>query len=93
MAYKTSKSKKLVNGYATEAFVYRVVNDSEKRLDKRIDKVEVNLGKKIDRVLTHLDGIAGQFKKFDEEQTMLSSRVAIHSKQIKKLQGAVFATA
>jgi len=60
--------------------------DELKENDKKVDK-------KLDIVLDQLDSIVGQFKKFDEEQTMQSGRIATHSDQIEKLQNAVFMNA
>lgn len=47
---------------------------------------------KLDLVLNQLGSIVGQFKKFDDEQTMQSGRIAIHSDEIKEIQGVVFAS-
>ena len=48
---------------------------------------------KFDMVLEQLTDIAGQFKKFDEEQVVLSNRVSIHTDQIEALQIKVFGSA
>jgi len=39
-----------------------------------------------------LDDILGQFKKFDEEQTVISHRMIDHTDRIEKLEGKVFAS-
>lgn len=64
------------------------------QVDERMDDLEGRFNKtdnKLDIVLTQLDSLAGQFRKFDEEQTMQSGRIAIHSDEIKELQNVVFA--
>lgn len=37
-----------------------------------------------------VDGLAGDFKKFDDEQTVLSGRQSNHSDRIEKLETKVF---
>lgn len=80
---------------ATEDFVYktvyRVMGDSESRINKRFDKVEELAEKRFNKMMDQLDSIAGLVKKFDEEQTMQSGRIAIHSDEIKELQNFVYA--
>ncbi len=76
---------------ATEDFVYRVVGDSEKRIEKRFDKVEELAEKRFNKMMEQLDSTAGLVKKFDEEETMQSGRIAIHSEEIKELQNFVYA--
>lgn len=82
---------------ATEDFVYktvyRVVGDSESRINKKFDKVEELAEKRFDKMMNQLDSIAGLVKKFNEEETMQSGRIAIHSDQIRKLQNAIFVNA
>ncbi|MDO8340722.1 MAG: hypothetical protein Q7T59_01995 [Candidatus Woesebacteria bacterium] len=66
------------------------------QIDERLENVEGRFNKtdnKLDNVLTQLDSLAGQFKKFGEEQTMQAGRIRIHSDQIKELQGVVFPNA
>lgn len=84
---KPSKSK-----YATESFVYGVVNRSEDRLEKRIDKLEIKMENRFDKVMTSLVDIAGEFKKFDEEQVILAGRQRNHEDKIEKLEKEVFRT-
>lgn len=76
---------------ATEDFVYRVTNNLEKRVDDRFDKAEDLAEKRFNKLMEQMDSLAGQFKKFDEEQTLQSGRIAIHSDEIKELQNVVFA--
>lgn len=78
---------------ASEDFVYRVVSDSEKRLGKRFDNAEDLAEKRFNKLMEQMDSLAGQFKKFDEEQTIQSGRIKIHSDQIEELQNAVFPNA
>lgn len=40
-----------------------------------------------------VDGLAGDFKKFDEEQTVISGRQSIHSDKIERLEEKVFGQA
>jgi len=70
-------------------YKFSKVDDKLSSLGGRFDKTD----NKLDIVLTQLDSIAGQFKKFDEEQTMQSGQIATHSDEIKELQSAVFTTA
>jgi len=82
---------------ATEDVVKKEIEKLRIRMDSKFSDVQDTLGemklndKKIDRVLEQLDSIAGQFKKFDEEQIMQSGRIATHSDEIKELQNIVFA--
>lgn len=43
------------------------------------DDAMQKIDKKFDVVIEKLDGIAGEFKKFDEEQTLLSNKVSEHT--------------
>ncbi len=82
---------------ATEDFVYktvyRVTGDTESRINKRFDKAETLAEKRFSKLMDQMDSLAGQFKKFDEEQTMQSARIKTHTDQIEELQNAVFANA
>lgn len=70
------------------------------RMDYRFSQVDDQLGdmknnlcknnQKIDKVLTQLGSIAGQFKKFDEERDLLSDKAKEHTDQIEELQSVVF---
>lgn len=81
----------------TKDFVKNEIEKLRIRMDSKFYDINEKLNelkendKKIDKVLEQLDSIAGQFKKFDEEQTMQSGRIAIHSDEIKELQNVVFA--
>lgn len=55
--------------------------------DLKFEKID----NKLDRVLTQLDSIAGQFKKFDEERELMSDRLREHTDQIEDLQKIVYA--
>jgi hypothetical protein len=82
---KTKPSK-----VATENFIWRVVSESEERISKRFDEVEVKSEERYDKMMEHLVDIAGKFKKFDEAQTILSGRVYNHEDRIEKLEGLSF---
>ncbi|KKR26247.1 MAG: hypothetical protein UT58_C0017G0001, partial [Microgenomates group bacterium GW2011_GWC1_39_7b] len=43
-----------------------------------------------DKVMNHIDGLAKGFKKFDEEQTILSAHSKNHTDRIEKLEKKVF---
>lgn len=60
-----------------------------KNLEKKFD----NLESKVDTVITQLTDIAGQFKKFDEEQTVLSGQMSDRTDRIEKLEVATFGVA
>lgn len=77
---------------ATEAFVWRVFNNLEERIDKRFEQKEKKDEKRFNKLMEHLVDIAGKFKKFDEEQTVLSSRSKDHEDRIEDLEQAVYKT-
>lgn len=93
---KKSKSK-----VATEIFVRNEVEKLRIRMDSKFADVDETLSElkegitgndsKLDRVLTHLDSLAGQFKKFDEEREMMSDKIKEHTDQIEDLQKIVYA--
>lgn len=57
-------------------------------------ELKVNtLDQKIDTVITQLTDIAGQFKNFGEEQTILSDQMSNRTDRIEKLETAVFGSA
>ena len=65
-------------------------------LEQRFDGLEQRfdgLEQKVDTVITHLTDIAGQFKKFDEEQTVLSGQMSDRTDRIEKLEVSVFGVA
>jgi len=65
------------------------VRTLEKKMDQKFDNLEL----KVDTVITQLTDIAGQFKKFDEEQTVLSGQVSDRTDRIEKLEVATFGAA
>jgi hypothetical protein len=83
---KPSKTK-----YATENFVWGVVNNLEEKVEKGFDKVDKKAEKRYNKMMTQLVDIAGQFKKFGEEQTILSVHSRNHTDRIEKLENAAFA--
>ena len=62
------------------------VKSEVKTLEKKMDI-------KLDGVIEQLTDIAGQFKKFDEEQTVLSGQVSDRTDRIEKLETVVFGSA
>ena len=72
------------------------IGSALKPLEQRFDGLEqkINgLDQKVDTVITQLTDIAGQFKKFDEEQTVLSGQVSDRTDRIEKLEVATFGVA
>ena len=65
------------------------IGSALKPLEQKFD----NLEQKIDTVITQITDIAGQFKKFDEEQTVLSGQMSDRTDRIEKLETAVFGSA
>ena len=65
------------------------VRNEVKNLDQKVN----GLDQKIDTVITQLSDIAGQFKKFDEEQTVLSGQMSNRTDRIVKLEVSVFGDA
>lgn len=73
--------------------VKSALTDTNTRLDQletKMDKKFTEIGKKIDNLNSTVINFAGQVKTFDEEQTFLSHRSSVHSKQIERLQKKVF---
>lgn len=83
-----SKSSK--DNFATERYVYAVVNDLENSIENRMNSLEVKMEDRFDRVMTALVDIAGQFRKFGEEQAVLSSHSKKHTDRIENLEKKVF---
>ena len=77
---------------ASEAYVWSVVNRAEENLENKSDKFEAKMDKRFDKVMTALDWLIGRFKKFDEEQTILSERVGDHGDRIEKLEESKYIT-
>lgn len=75
---------------ATESFVYGVVSRAENRLENAIDQLREEINQKFNKVMEALADLSGQFRKFDEEQTILSHRVSKHNDRIEKLEKVVF---
>lgn len=69
------------------------VRNEVKILEKKMDQKFDNLDQKVDTVITQLTDIAGQFKKFDEEQTVLSGQMSDRTDRIEKLEIATFGAA
>lgn len=74
----------------------RVVTDEEywRRFREEVrpileEIVEQTKPKWADRMMTVLDKAAGDYKKFDEEKTVLSGQVAEHTEKIDKLDERV----
>ena len=65
------------------------IGSALKPLEQKFD----NLEQKIDTVITQITDIAGQFKKFDEEQTVLSGQMSDRTDRIEKLEVATFGVA
>ena len=98
---------KATDQVVTEKFVLQVAGKLEQRIleveqglgeqiaevKQEFDQRFTTLDQKLDRVLTQLDSIVGDFRKFDEEQTVLAHRQSIHSDQIEKLEIRVFGAA
>jgi len=82
---------------ATEEYVYRIVGNSESRLEERIGTVESRLESKIDNleqvqnrrfdtVMVTLDKILVMFRKFDDEQTVSNHQIRRNTDRIEKLE-------
>ncbi len=82
---KISLGKKLDNLDFKVNFKFSEIND-------KLNEAEKLAEKRYNKMMNQLDSIAGLVKKFDEEQTMQSGIIAIHSDEIKELQNVVFAT-
>ncbi len=70
-----------------------ILQDDLKSLEKKFDQKFDGLEQKVDSVITQLTDIAGQFKKFDEEQTILSGHMSDRTDRIEKLEVATFGSA
>lgn len=66
------------------------VHNEVKTLEKKMDHKFDNLDQKVNTVITQLTDIAGQFKKFDEEQVVLSGQMSDRTDRIEKLEIATF---
>ena len=94
----TEVSTKLIRIESSLDNVENRLGDVENRLDKvenSLDKVENRLEvveNKVDKLNTTVTDFAGQVKKFDEEQTVLSDHVSNRTDRIEKLEVSVFGT-
>lgn len=68
------------------------VQNEVKTLEKKMEQKFDNMDQQINTVITQLTDIAGQFKKFDEEQTVLSGQMSNRTDRIEKLEVAAFGT-
>ncbi|KKU56083.1 hypothetical protein A3H89_05280 [Candidatus Amesbacteria bacterium RIFCSPLOWO2_02_FULL_48_11] len=68
------------------------VNGLELKVDS-LDQKANSIDQKVDTVVTQLTDIASQFKKFDEEQTVLSGQMSNRTDRIEKLEVAVLGAA
>lgn len=66
------------------------VRNEVKTLEKKMDQKFDNMDQKINTVITQLTDIAGQFKKFDDEQVVLSGQMSDRTDRIEKLEIATF---
>jgi uncharacterized protein YceH (UPF0502 family) len=83
--------EKIDNGQKqNEAYTWRVVNIVENNLIDKLVEHEKKEEERYEKLITHLVDIAGKFKKFDEEQTVLSANSSQHSDRIEKLEKVVF---
>lgn len=74
--------------HATEAFVWRLFNE----LDKKIDSLREEQAAKFDKVMSVLDDVMGQFRKFDEEREILTHRVSDNTERVEKLEKEVLSS-
>lgn len=77
---------------ATEAYVWRVFNSLENKIDKKFEETEKKDERRFNKLMEHLVDLAGKFKKFDEEQTVLSKRSSDHEDRIEDLERVVYKT-
>lgn len=84
------KMKTIKTKYATEGFVWELVNKLEENIDNKFDRADAKAEKRHSEVMGHLDGLAKGFKKFDEEQVVLSAHSKDHTDRIEKLENAVY---
>lgn len=66
-----------------------VMQDQIKALQENFNKLNTQMTKFYDLI----DGVMGDFKKFDEEQTLLSGRVSDNTDRLEKIEEKVFGTA
>ena len=61
-----------------------------KNLGKQAEKIDKRNEKRYNKVMNHVDSLAKGFKKFDEEQVLLSAHSKKHTDRIEKLEKKVF---
>lgn len=61
-------------------------------VEKHLDLFEKKMERRFDKVMQHIDGLAGGFKKFDEERLIMSDHLGDHGDRIEKLENVVFKT-
>lgn len=77
----------------TRQIIKDVVSEEIKNEIKGVNQKIDKLDKKMDVVITQLTDIAGQFRKFDEEQIVLSGQMSDRTDRIEQLEITVFGTA
>ena len=77
----------------TRQIIKDVVSEEVRSATSEIKGEIKNLESKIDTAITQLTDIAGQFNKFDEEQTVLSGQMSDRTDRIEKLEVATFGSA
>ena len=65
------------------------LQDSVSKLQDSVSKLDIKMGKFYDLI----DSVMGDFKKFGEEQDILSYRVSDHTDKLEKLEEKVFGVA
>jgi hypothetical protein len=61
-----------------------------KGIDKHADEIDKRNEKRYNKVMNHVDGLAKEFKKFDEERIILSAHSKNHTDRIEKLEKKTF---
>ena len=65
---------------------FDAIDDKFDAIDDKFDELEEKGGRRHNSVMDTLDKILKMFKKFDEEQVVLSHRVSNHEDRISKLE-------
>ncbi len=63
-----------------------------KNVEKQSEEIDKRNERRYSKVMDHIDGLAKGFKKFDEEQTILSNHSIKHTDKIERLEKKVFGT-
>ena len=92
--------KKVGNGLATKVFVKKQINGVNERIDivnskvnelnSKFDEKEKKDEGRYNNLIEQLVGIAGQFKKFDEERVVIADSVRKHEDRLESLEKVVF---